>query len=68
MPRAQMPGGGRRIDDDTVRFAMLFAGAILLVFFLLVARLWIDQRQGRVITLKPVRNRADVIRRVLHQR
>ena len=65
MPRAQMPGGGRRIDDDTVRAAMIFAGALLLVFFLLVLRLWLDKREGREIVLKPVRNRADVIRSVL---
>ena len=69
MPQAQMPGGRRRIDEDTVRVALIFAAALLVLFFLLVVRVTWDKKEGKPIAaFKPVRNRGALIRAVLPER
>ena len=66
MSMTRMPGrGGRSYNEDTRRLAMALIGVILIVFFLLVIRVALDKKDGKNPPLRPVRNRAEVIRTVL---
>ena len=65
MNPARMPGRGRRFNEETVQMAMLFAAVLLLVFFLLVLRLHWDEKNGKTVKLRPMRNRTELIRRML---
>jgi hypothetical protein len=58
-------GGGPRFNDDMVNAAMIFAGALLVIFFLLVIRLYLDRRQGPVGPLSPQRSPAKAIQLML---
>ena len=51
MPR----GGGRNYNEDTVRGALYMMAAILVLFFLLVVRLYFDKKAGQPgAELKPM--------------
>ena len=63
----RMPGGRRPIDDDLVHVALAFAGVFLIVFFLLLVRLYFDQRAGKTVKLTPVRSPKGVIRAMLDE-
>lgn len=69
MSIARMPrGGGQRFNDDLVRWAMVFAGLLMILFFLLLARLFFDRLSGKTVKFAPVRNPSGVIRAVLDER
>ena len=68
MGMAQMPGGGRRYNEDTVRAALFFLAAVVILFFLLLVRLYFDHRAGRTVKFTPVRNPSGLIRAVLDER
>lgn len=57
--------GGPRFNDDIVNAALIFAGILLIVFLLLVIRLYFDQKEGRRIVLKPERSPAKVLKRMI---
>ena len=59
--------GGPRFNDDLVNAAMLFAGVLLIIFFLLVARLYLDKKEGKDVVLKPERSPAKVIQSLMHR-
>ena len=59
----QRGGGGPRFNEDTVNVALIIGGVLVVIFFLLVIRLYFDQRAGKEIELKPERSPAKVLRR-----
>jgi hypothetical protein len=65
---ARMPGGGRFFNDDMVKLARIFAGILLVVFFLSVIRLYFDGKSGNVAPLKPTRGAGPLIQAVLDRK
>jgi hypothetical protein len=65
---AQRQGGqGPRFSEDLVNVAMIFAAALLVLFFLLVIRMYFDQGDGKGVFLKPVRSPANVLKMMFKQ-
>jgi len=57
MAMSQGPGGRRPIDDDTVNVFAIIGGVFLIIFFLLVIRVYFDIKAGKpVAPLQPTRS------------
>ena len=54
---SQGPGGRRPIDDDTVNVFAIIGGVFLIIFFLMVIRMYFDYRAGKPLApLQPTRS------------
>ena len=52
MSMTRPPGGGR-FNEETRQMALVFMTVFLVIFFLLVLRLWFDKKEGHKLPLKP---------------
>lgn len=69
MAMTQPPGsGGRRYSEDTVQLAIYFMVAVVVVFVALLIRMQFDKKDPKAPPIRPVRDRAGLIRAVLGQR
>ncbi len=68
MSIAQKRGqGGPRFNEDIVNAAMMIAGALLILFFLLAIRMYFDQREGKTLPLEPTRSPRGVLNRMFNE-
>ena len=57
MSMAQKQRGRPPIDEDTVSVFVIIGGVLLVIFFLLVIRVFLDSRAGKPLApLKPTRS------------
>ena len=51
------PGGRRPMDEDTVNVFVIIGAVLLVIFFLLVLRVYLDARAGKPLApLQPTRS------------